>query len=172
MDYKRDDARFRPRLRPRMSSSNPIFSKPRSRTANSDFGITKSRIVIVSMLELTHQEQTNKPIAIERLKSTISNLRISLPKANSEMSGLGFDNSWRIVFFFLSLRVNNIRAFRGLMNGIFGILLGSSLISTRWCIDTKMSPQFNRFFFFYRRIYSLWYSAGLWTTRRLIFWNI
>ncbi len=70
-----------------MSSPNPNFSKPRSRTATSDF-----------WSRLTNQ-------LIGRLKSTIPNLQIYLPKmANSEKLGLRIDNPCRIVF--LSLRMN------------------------------------------------------------------
>jgi hypothetical protein len=65
-----------------LSSSNPNLSKPRTRTANSDF-----------WSRLTHQ-------FLGRLKSTIPNLQIYLPKmANFEKLGLGIDNTCRIVFF-------------------------------------------------------------------------
>jgi hypothetical protein len=74
-------------VRPQLSSSNRNFSKPRTRTANSN---------ICSWL--THQ-------LLGRLKSTIPNLQIYLSKnANSEKLGLGIDNPCRIVF--LSLRMN------------------------------------------------------------------
>jgi integral membrane sensor domain MASE1 len=74
-------------VHPRLSSSNPNFSKLRNRTADSDF-----------LSRLTHQ-------LLGRLKSTVANLQIYLPrKANSEKLGLGIDNPHRIVF--LSLRTN------------------------------------------------------------------
>jgi hypothetical protein len=74
-------------VRPLLSSPNPNFSKPRTRTENSDFWSW-----------LTHQ-------LFGRLKSTIPNLQIYLPtKANSEKLGLGIDNPCRIVF--LSLWMN------------------------------------------------------------------
>jgi hypothetical protein len=67
--------------------TNPNFSKPRTRTANSDL-----------WSRLTHQ-------FLGRLKFTIPNLQIYLPKkVNSEMLGLGIDNPCRIVF--SSLRMN------------------------------------------------------------------
>jgi hypothetical protein len=71
-------------VRPKLSSPNPNFSKPRTRTENSDF-----------LSRLTHQ-------LLGGLKSTISNLQIYLPKkrANSEKLGLGIDNPCGIVFFF------------------------------------------------------------------------
>jgi hypothetical protein len=66
-----------------LSSPNPDFSKLRSRTANSDF-----------WSKLTHE-------FLGRLKSTIPNLQMYLPKrANSEQLGLGIDNPCRIVLFF------------------------------------------------------------------------
>jgi hypothetical protein len=79
---------------PPSSSSSPNFLKPRTITANSDF-----------QSSLTH------PL-LGRLKSTIPNLQIYLPKkANSEKLGLGIDNPCRIVFFFFfffsSSRMNN-----------------------------------------------------------------
>ncbi len=74
-------------VRPKLSSSNPNFSKPRNRTANSNL-----------WSRLTHH-------LLERLKSTIPNLQIYLPKrANSEKLGLGIDNPCRVAF--LSLRMN------------------------------------------------------------------
>ncbi len=74
-------------VRPQLSNSNPNFSEPRTRTANSDF-----------WSRLTHQ-------LLGRLKSTIPNMQIYLAKkANSEQLGLGIDNPFRIVF--LSLRMN------------------------------------------------------------------
>jgi hypothetical protein len=64
-----------------LSSSNPNFSKPRSRTGNSDF-----------LSRLTQQ-------LLGRLKSTIPDLQIYLPKkANFEKLGLGIGNTYRIVF--------------------------------------------------------------------------
>ncbi len=86
IDYRCDNRRFLV-FHPRFSNSNQNFSKPRSRTANSDF---RSR--------LTHR-------LLGRLKSTIPNLQIYLPKkASSEKLGLGIDNLRRIVF--QSLRMN------------------------------------------------------------------
>jgi hypothetical protein len=71
-------------VRPRLSSPNPNFSKPRSTTENSYFS---SR--------LTHQ-------LLGRLKSTIPSLQMYLPKnANSAKLGLGIHKPCRIVFFFL-----------------------------------------------------------------------
>jgi hypothetical protein len=69
-------------VRPQLSSPNPNFSKPRTRTENSDFGSC-----------LTHQ-------FLGRLKFTIPNLQIYLTKrASSEKVGLGVDNPRTIVFF-------------------------------------------------------------------------
>jgi hypothetical protein len=66
-----------------LSSPNPNFSKPRIRAANSDF-----------WSRLTHELPG-------RLKFTISNLQIYLPKkANFEKLGLVIDNPCSIVFFF------------------------------------------------------------------------
>ncbi len=60
----------------------PNFSKPWTRTANSDFWSW-----------VTYQ-------LLGRLKSTIPNLQIYPPKkANSEKLGLGIDNPCRIAFF-------------------------------------------------------------------------
>jgi hypothetical protein len=74
-------------VRPQLSSPNPNFSKPRTRTANSDFWSW-----------LTHQ-------LLGRLEFTIPNLHIYLPKqANSEKLGLVIHNPCRI--YFLSLRMN------------------------------------------------------------------
>jgi hypothetical protein len=74
-------------IRPQLSSPNPNFSKPRTKTANSDF-----------WSRLNHK-------LMGRLKSTIPNLQIYLPnKANSKKLGLGIDNPRRIVL--LSLRMN------------------------------------------------------------------
>ncbi len=108
-------------FRPQFSSPNPNFSKPRRRTANSDF-----------WSRLTHQ-------LLGRLKSTIPNLQIHLPKkANFEKLGLGIDNPCRIVF--LSLRMNkclervNERHF-----------LESWSLQLR--NDTKMSHQLKNLFF-------------------------
>jgi hypothetical protein len=65
-----------------LSISNPNFSKPRSKTADLDLW---SRLT---------------PQLFGRLKSTIPNSQICLPKkANSEKLGLGIDNPCRIVFF-------------------------------------------------------------------------
>jgi hypothetical protein len=88
MDYRCDNRRFWLSAHNcQVPSSNPNFSKPRTRTANSDFWSW-----------LTQQW-------LERLKCTILNLQIYLPKkANSEMFGLGIDNLCMIVF--LSLRMN------------------------------------------------------------------
>ncbi len=72
-------------VRPQLSSSNNNFSKLGTRTGNLDFW---SRI--------TYQ-------LLERLKSTIPNLQIYLPKNAME---LGIDNLCRIVFFLLSLPMN------------------------------------------------------------------
>ncbi len=75
-------------VRPQLSSPNPNFSKTRIWAANLDF-----------WSRLTHQ-------LLGRLRFTISNLQIYLPKkANFEKLGLGLDNPYRIVFF-LSLRMN------------------------------------------------------------------
>ncbi len=74
-------------VRPQLSSANPNFSKPRTRTANLDF-----------WSRLAHQ-------LLERLKSTIPKLQFYLTKkASTEKLGLGIDNPCRIVF--LSLRMN------------------------------------------------------------------
>jgi hypothetical protein len=65
-----------------LSSSNPNFSKPRNRTANSGF-----------LSRLTDE-------LLGKMKSTIPNLQIYLPKkANSGRLGWGIDNPCRIVFF-------------------------------------------------------------------------
>ncbi len=74
-------------VRPQSSRSNPNFSKPRTRTANSDF-----------WSRLTHQ-------LLERLKFTISNLQIYLPKRRILRSWRwGLTIHSRIVF--LSWRMN------------------------------------------------------------------
>jgi hypothetical protein len=76
-------------LSAKLSSSNPNFSKPRTRAAKSDFSSW-----------LTQQLPG-------RLKSTIPNLQIYLPhKTNSEKLELGIDNPCRIVFFWVSLRTH------------------------------------------------------------------
>ncbi len=86
IDYRCDNRRFSG-VRPWWSSSNPNFSKPRSRAADSDV-----------WSRLTHQ-------LLGRLKSTIPILQIFSPKnANSEKLGLRIDNPCRIVF--LSLRMS------------------------------------------------------------------
>jgi hypothetical protein len=83
-NYRCDNRRFLV-VRPRLSSPNHKFSKPRSRAENLDF-----------WSRLTHQ-------LLVRLKSSIPNLQICLPKkANSEK--LGIDNPCRVVF--LSLGMN------------------------------------------------------------------
>ncbi len=79
-DYRCHNRRFLV-VRQRWSSLNPNVSEPRSRTENLDFWSSQ-----------THQ-------LLGRLKSTIPNLPIYLPKkANSEKLGLGIDNPCRIVF--------------------------------------------------------------------------
>jgi hypothetical protein len=86
IDYRCNNRRFLV-VRPQLSSSNPNSSKPRNRTASSNF-----------WSRLTHQ-------LLGRLKLTIPSLPIYLPKkANSEKLGLGLDNLCRMVF--LSLRMN------------------------------------------------------------------
>ncbi len=115
-------------VRPRLSSPNPNISKPISRTANSDFWNW-----------LTHK-------LLGRLKSTIPNLQIYLPKkVNSEKLGLGVDNPCKIVFWVCRWT----SACRGLMTGIFGILESSA---TQWYQDVIPSQEL----FFHRHIYSLW----------------
>jgi hypothetical protein len=116
-------------VRPQLSSPNPKFSKPRSRTANLDFWSW-----------LTHQ-------LLGRLRFTIPNLQIYLPKnANSEKLRLEIDNPCRIVF--LSLRTNkclervNGRHFWN--PGVF-----SYAMIQRWRPNLKV-------FFSHRHIYSLW----------------
>ncbi len=116
-------------VRPQFSSSNPNFSKPRNRTANSDLG---SRLI--------HQ-------LLGRLKSTTPDLQIYLPKnSNSEKLGLGIDNPCKIVS--LSWRMNkclervNDRHFWN--PGVFSYAM------------IPRCRRKSRFFFFHRRIYSLW----------------
>jgi hypothetical protein len=81
IDYSCDNRRFW------LSAHNcqvptPNFSKPRTRTANSDF-----------WSRLTHQ-------LLGRLRFTIPNMQIYLPKkANFEKLGFGFDNPCKIDFF-------------------------------------------------------------------------
>ncbi len=116
-------------VRPQLSSPNPNFSKPRTRTENSDFWSW-----------LTHQ-------LLGRLKFTNPNLQIYLPKMlNSEKLGLGIDNPCRIVF--LSLRMNNCLERvndRHVWNpGVFS----NAMIPRR-------RPNL-KLFFFHRHIYSLW----------------
>jgi hypothetical protein len=78
---------------------------------------------------LTHQ-------LLWRLKSTIPNLQIYLPKmANSEKLGLGLDNPCRAVFCVCGWT----NAWRGLMTGIFGILESSA---TQWYQDVASTRHF------------------------------
>ncbi len=110
-------------VHPQLSSSNPSFSKPRNETANSDF-----------WSRLTHQ-------LLGRLKSTIPNLKIYLPKkVNSEKLGLGIDNPCRIVL--LSLRMNKCL---GRVNNRHFFESWSLQLRN----DTKMSPPTQEFFFFF-----------------------
>ncbi len=70
-------------VHPQLPSPNPSFSKPRTRTANSDF-----------WSRLTHE-------FLGRLKYTIPNLQMYIPKkVNSEKLGLGIDSPRRTFFFF------------------------------------------------------------------------
>ncbi len=106
-------------VRPQLSTPNPNFSKPRTKTANSDFSSW-----------LTHQ-------FLGRLKFTNPNLQIYLPKmANSEKLGLGIDNPCRIVFWVWGWT----SAWRGLMTGIFGILESSA--ATQWYQDCAQPKTF------------------------------
>ncbi len=108
------------------------FSKPRTRTANSDF-----------WSRLTHQ-------ILRTLKSTIPNLQIYLPKmANSEKLGLGIDNPCMIVF--LSLRMN--KCLERVNDRHFGILESSA---TQWYQVVSPTQEF----YFHRHIYSLWGRVG------------
>ncbi len=111
-------------VRPQLSSPNPNFSGPRTRTTKSD-----------SWSLLTHQ-------LLGRLKFTIPNLQIYSPKkANSEKLGLGIDNPRKIVFSSLRMkkcseRVVNDRHFWN--PGVF-----SYAMIPRW------RPNLNVFFFFF-----------------------
>jgi hypothetical protein len=119
-------------VRQQLTSSNPNFSQPRTRTANSDF-----------WSRLTHQ-------LLGRSKSTIPNLQLYSPKkANSQKLRLGIDNPCRIVF--LSLRMNkclervNDRHFWN--PGVF---------ATQWYQDVASTQEF----LFHCRIYSLWFALA------------
>ncbi len=105
-------------VRPQLSSPNPNFSKPRTRTANSDFWSW-----------LTHE-------LLGRLKFTNPNLQIYLPKlANFEKLGLGFDNQCRIVF--LSLWMN--KCLEGVNDRLFwnpGVI--SYAMIPRWRPNLKL----------------------------------
>ncbi len=100
-----------------VSSPNPNFSKPSSRTANLDF-----------WSGLTHQ-------LLGRLRSTIPNLQIYLPKkVNCEKLGLGIDNPWRMFFFFFEFADEQV-----LGEGSWTAFL--DIWSLQLCNDTKMSLQ-------------------------------
>jgi hypothetical protein len=87
IDYRCDNRIFLlSRVHPQLSSSNPEFSKPKNRTANSDF---RSRLI-------NCLEDWNAQFLTCR--------SIYRKKANSEKLGLGIDNPCRIVF--SSLRMN------------------------------------------------------------------
>jgi hypothetical protein len=86
MDYRCDNRRFW------LSAHDWQVPTPTSQN------IDLEKQIRIFWAELTHQ-------LLGRLKSTIPNLQIYLPKkANSEKLGLGIDNPCRIVF--LSLRMN------------------------------------------------------------------
>jgi hypothetical protein len=75
-------------VRPQLSSYNPNFSTPRTKTANSDFWSC-----------LTHQ-------LLGGLKSTLTNLQIYLSKeANSEKLGSGIDKCGIVFFEFADQQV-------------------------------------------------------------------
>ncbi len=109
-------------VRPQLSSSNPNFSKPRNWTANSDF-----------WSRLTHQ-------LLGRLKSTIPNLQIYLPKNGGFWEvGVGDWQSMQdSVFWVCGWTI----AWRGLMTGIFGIM---ESLATQWHKDIAPTQEF--FFF-------------------------
>jgi hypothetical protein len=93
-----------------------------------------------------------------RLKSTIPDLQISLPKtANSEKLGLGLDNPCRIDFFFSISGCYS--AWRGLMTGIFGIL-GSS--ATQRYQDVTSTQEFFLFCFFFFVVTSIVFGFHCW----------
>jgi hypothetical protein len=134
-------------VRPQLSSSNPNFSKPRTRTANSDF-----------WSRLTHQ-------LLVRLKFTVTNLQFYLPKmANSEKLGLGIDNPCRIVI--LSLRTNKC-----LERVKWPAFLESWSLQLR--NDTTVSPQLKSYIFIitsilYGRNHEpyQWHKLLLWRQKR------
>ncbi len=132
IDYICDNRRFFV-VRPQLSSLKPNFSKPRTRTGNSDF-----------WSRLTHE-------FLGRLKSTIPNLQMSSPKkANCEKLGLGIDNPCRILF--LSLRMN--KCLERIDDGHFW---SPGVFS--YAMIPRCRP--NSRYFFHRRIYSLWLSYTL-----------
>jgi hypothetical protein len=121
IDYRCDNRRFW--LSAHDCEVPTPFSKPRSRTENSDL-----------WSRLTHQ-------LLGRLKSTIPNVQIYLPKkANSEKLGLGIDGPFGIVFFFRVCKWTC--AWRGLMTDIFGLLESSAM---QWYQDVAPAQKF--FFF-------------------------
>ncbi len=116
-------------VRPRLSSSNPYWSKPRSREANLYFWNCEIKLPIanVSMLELMHQEQTTHQF-LERLKSTISKfLDIYTKKASFWKVKVGDWQNMREVFFSSPFWVWS--AFWVLMAGI---LETAESPATRW----------------------------------------
>ncbi len=115
---------------------NPNFSKPRTKTANSDFWSW-----------LTHQ-------LLGRSKFTNPNLLFYWPKKDlltkkGEFWEVGDWQSMQDSFCWVCRRTS---AWRGLMTGICGILESSA---TQWYQDGAPTQEF---FFFHRPIYSLCYT--------------
>ncbi len=115
------------------------------------FGITKSTITNVSMLELVHQAQTISAIAC---KIEIHNAQFAdlfTRKANSEKFWLGIDNPCLRFFFWVRKQTS---AFWGLIAGIFGVCNHQ----LRGYIPRCRSNS--AIFFSPCRIYSLWWWLG------------
>ncbi len=104
-------------VRPQLSSSKPNFSKPRTRTAYSDFW---SRLT---------------PQLLGRLKSTIPNLQIYLPK-KGKFWEVG---DWQSMQDSISGFADEQVLVKGLMTGIFGILESSA---TQWHEDVAPTKEF------------------------------
>ncbi len=143
-DYRCDDRRFWLSAQ-KLSSPNPNVSKPRTRTANSDFWSW-----------LTQQLPG-------RLKSTIPNLQIYFSKKKGEFWEVGVGD-WQYMqdsyFEFADEQV--------LGEGYWPTFLESW--SRQLCNDTKMSPQLKSFSFVFHRpiqgyqIESLLIRFNFWST--------
>ncbi len=142
-------------VRPWLSSSNPNFSKPRSRTAISDFWNYN-----IKTYQCPHHAS-----GADLLVNCLEDWN---PLAESSTKkfwgwGLRLDNPWRMVFFFVYEWPSG---FRGSMTGIFAILESSA-----WYSRYRPIPQFNSFFFNHRRIISVYRCAVL-LLRVLLPWKM